>query len=211
MHQQHHYYVLGKVGKALQKPSLTFIKWRLRGRQACFATSNLAEEGGGQWAHQVVFFKDPAGTYILSNNNNNKLDWLTVCIHNLCFEERATTEKKKQKHNYTFFPDLCYNTTTTKPRLMGRKSRRWWWWRRWRRSLRGGEGPTRNLKYTRKQRLALPPQEVERKRWNKSSKKEKWKAEELVTRRTMSPLNGQKETIHWRLPLQESKLQWDTC
>lgn len=217
MHQQHHYYVLGKVGKALQKPSLTFIKWRLRGRQAGRRVSQpptlqkrVVGNGLTKW-----FFKDPAGTYILSNNNNNKLDWLTVCIHNLCFEERATTEwKKKQKHNYTFFPDLCYNTTTTKPRLMGRKSRRWrwwWWWRRWRRSLRGGEGPTRNLKYTRKQRLALPPQEVEKNRWNQSSKKEKWKAEELMTRRTKSPLNGQKETIHWRLPLQESKLQWDTC
>lgn len=118
MHQQHHYYVLGKVGKALQKPSLTFIKWRLRGRQACFATSNLAEEGGGQWAHQVVFFKDPAGTYILSNNNNNKLDWLTVCIHNLCFEERATTEKKNKNITTPFFQ--IYVTTQQPP------NQDWW-------------------------------------------------------------------------------------
>lgn len=211
MHQQHHYYVLGKVGKALQKPSLTFIKWRLRGRQACFATSNLAEEGGGQWAHQVVFSKTrQAHTYSAIITTTNSTDWLSVYTISALRSEQQQ-RKKKQKHNYTFFPDLCYNTTTTKPRLMGRKSRRWWWRRRWRRNLRGGEGPARNLKYTRKQRLALPPQEVERKRWNKSSKKEKWKAEELVTRRTESPPNGQKETIHWRLPLQVSKLQWDTC
>lgn len=199
-----------KSWKSLAK-TLTHIH-QMKAKRQAGVFRNLQPCRRGWWAmgSPSGFFKDPAGTYILSNNNNNKLDWLTVCIHNLCFEERATTEKKN-KNITTFFPDLCYNTTTTKPRLMGRKSRRWWWRRRWRRNLRGGEGPARNLKYTRKQRLAIPPQEVERKRWNKSSKKEKWKAEELMTRRTKPPLNGQKETIHWRLPLQVSKLQWDTC
>lgn len=102
-----------KSWKSLAK-TLTHIH-QMKAKRQAGVFRNLQPCRRGWWAmgSPSGFFKDPAGTYILSNNNNNKLDWLTVCIHNLCFEERATTEKKNKNITTPFFQ--IYVTTQQPP------------------------------------------------------------------------------------------------